>query len=146
MKTTMLPPTKSSMEAVLVGSPNPEVNPKPDRRRFAAEYKRKIVREADACTQAGEVGAMLRREGLYSSHLTGWRQSLRQAEKIAFSDKKRGPKIKITPKDEELAGLRRENGHLKEELRKAKVIIDIQKKLSGLLGFSLNPKESEGTK
>lgn len=117
--------------------PNPEVSPKPGRRRFTAEYKRRIVREADACTQLGEVGSLLRREGLYSSHVTGWRQSLRQAEEVALRAKKRGPKIKKDLKEDELGRLRRENDRLKDELRKAEVIIDIQKKLSELLGIQL---------
>lgn len=125
--------------------PDPEVSSKPERRRFTADYKRRIVREADACTLPGEVGALLRREGIYSSHLAEWRRSLRQAEEIAFTAKKRGPKVKTTPENEELTRLRRENERLKTELRKAEAINEIQKKLAGLFGIQLpqEPMESQ---
>lgn len=123
--------------------PDPEVPAKPERRQFTADYKRRIVREADACTLPGEIGALLRREGLYSSHLTEWRRSLRQAEEVAFSAKKRGPKFK-DPEEGELVQLRRENERLKTELRKAEVINQIQKKLSGLLGIELDSQKPDG--
>lgn len=144
MKTIMLSSRTPSTEVAIM--PNPEVEPKTERRRFTAEYKRRIVREADACTLPGEVGALLRREGIYSSHLAEWRRSLRQAELLAFSAKKRGPKVKVDPRDLELSRLQRENERLKTELMKAGVIIDVQKKLSGLLGISLEPQEPTESK
>lgn len=126
--------------------PNPEVTPRPDRRRFTADYKRRIVREANACTQPGEVGALLRREGLYSSHLTTWRQALKAAEESALSPHKRGPKVTKDPRDAEIARLRQEVERLKSRLDKAEVIIDVQKKLAGLLGVPLNRQQPEETK
>lgn len=140
MKTILLPPTIPAKETLPMTQPNPEVSPKPGRRRFTAEYKRRIVREADACTQLGEVGSLLRREGLYSSHVTGWRQSLRQAEEVALRAKKRGPKIKKDLKEDELGRLRRENDRLKDELRKAEVIIDIQKSSRSSWEFNSQPR------
>ena len=70
---------------------DPEVNAKPERRKFSAEYKRRIIEEADACTEAGQIGALLRREGLYSSNLTHWRQQMSKGALKALSPKKRGP-------------------------------------------------------
>ena len=122
---------------------NPEVNPKPERRQFTAEYKRRIVREVEACTKPGEIGALLRREGLYSSLLADWRRSIRLAEQEALATKKRGPKVKVNENEREIARLRRENERLAGELKKAEVIIDIQKKLSGLLGIPFDPQEPE---
>lgn len=122
---------------------NPEVTPKPDRRQFTADYKRRIVREANACTRPGEVGALLRREGLYSSHLTSWRQALKAAEDTALSPHKRGPKVALDPRDTEVARLRQEVERLKGRLERAEVIIDVQKKLSGLLGMPLDQQPEE---
>lgn len=107
---------------------------KPERRHFTAEYKRRIVREADACTQPGEIGALLRREGLYSSLLTEWRRTVRLAEREALTPRKRGPKPAADAKEEEIARLRQEVDRLKDRLRQAEVIIDVQKKVAALLG------------
>ena len=119
--------------------PDPEVILKAKRRKFAAKYKLRIVKEADACTKPGQIGALLRREGLYASHLSNWRQ-LRQAGQLQALSKKRGRKAQ-DPSVAELAKLRRENKRLRARLEQAEMIIDVQKKLSQILG--LTPAESE---
>ena len=120
----------------------PEVVEKPVRRRFTAEYKRAILKEADRCS-AGEIGALLRREGLYSSHLTGWRRQRDLGELEALSPKKRGRKAKpISPLAKENERLRREVEALGRRLTQAELIIDVQKKIAGLLGIPLNPPEN----
>ena len=123
-------------------TPGPEVVEKPVRRRFTAEYKRAILKEADRCS-AGEIGALLRREGLYSSHLTGWRRQRDLGELEALSPKKRGRKAKpISPLAKENERLRREVEALGRRLTQAELIIDVQKKIAGLLGIPLNPPEN----
>ena len=106
---------------------------KPERRKFSAEYKRRILEEADACTEAGQIGALLRREGLYSSNLTHWRQQMSKGALKALSPKKRGPKP--DPLANENAALRRRIERLEAELKRAETIIEVQKKLSDLLGL-----------
>ena len=118
------------------GGPGPSADaevPVRRRRAFKAEYKSAILREADACTGPGQVGALLRRESLYSSHLAAWRQ---QRDAGGLSPRKRGPKGKSadTKKAEQLE---RENAKLTEELRKARIIIEFQKKVHALLGIPL---------
>jgi transposase-like protein len=114
-----------------------EVTEKRGRRRFPKEYKLRILQEADACTRPGEVGALLRREGLYSSHLTHWREQ-RLDGTLKALERKRGPKPKRTTEQVELAALRRDNEKLREKLRKAEKIIEVQKKLSELLGLDVD--------
>ena len=110
----------------------PEVSEKAVRRRFTAEYKARILDEADRCTEPGQLGELLRREGLYSSHLTTWR---RQRDE-GLSPKRRGRKPAPNKKErQELERLRRENKRLAEELRQARLIIDVQKKVSEMLGI-----------
>jgi len=109
-----------------------EVLPRAQRRRFAAEYKRRILHEADHCTQLGQLGALLRREGLYSSHLTTWR---RQRERGTLSHPQRGP-LAVAPAVQELARVQRENQRLKKRLEQAETIIAVQKKLCDLLGLA----------
>ena len=119
------------------------------RRRFTAEYKRKIVQEADACTQSGEVGALLRREGLYSSHLVNWRAARERGELAGLAPKKRGPKVQEpNPLLTQLAAERREVVRLKAENAKLQLICDVQKKVSQLLGVTLPtmPEDDESTK
>jgi transposase-like protein len=119
---------------------------KPGRRRvFTAEYKRDILRQVDACTEPGEVGALLRREGLYSSHLTKWRQDRKAGELAGLSSNKRGPKGQRAKmvSAREVERLERENKRLRHELQKAKTIITFQKKLSEMLGIATMPPESE---
>ena len=117
-------------------SRDPEVVDKPLRRRFAPSYKLRIVEEADRCTEFGEVGRLLRREGLYSSHLTTWRKAARSGSLKALS-KKRGRKRERNPLEEKVRKLERENTRLEKELHKAHLIIDVQGKVAGLLGLSL---------
>jgi transposase len=114
--------------------PDPEVVPKAKRRKFSAEYKRRILDEADSCTEPGQIGALLRREGLYSSHLTTWRRQRDRGLIQALSPKKRGRKRK-DELEREVARLQRENERLQARLEQAEMIIDVQKKLSKLLGL-----------
>jgi transposase len=120
--------------------PEPEVLPRAKRRQFSAEYKLRILEEADNCTQRGQLGALLRREGLYSSHLSTWRQQRTLGQLEGLSPKKRGRKVQ-NPVDEEVARLQRENERLRDRLEQAEMIIDVQKKLSQLLG--LRPEQAE---
>jgi transposase len=125
--------------------PDPEVSAKPARRRFTAEYKRRILKEADACGPGGIV-ALLRREGLYSSHLVSWRRQREQGEEAALSPHKRGRKT--TPRNPfaaENARLQRENERLQKRLRQAETIIDVQKKLCEMLGLPVATTESNGS-
>jgi transposase len=112
---------------------DPEVNAKPERRQFSAEYKRRILEQADACTEPGQIGALLRREGIYSSNLTHWRQQRAEGSLKALSPKKRGPKP--DPLADENAALRRRIERLEADLKRAETIIEVQKKLSELLGL-----------
>jgi transposase-like protein len=121
--------------------PDPEVVPKAKRRKFTAEYKRRILEEADNCTEAGQIGALLRREGLYSSHLTTWRRQREQGVVKGLSPRKRGRKRK-DELEREVARLQRENERLQANLEQAETIIDVQKKLSRLLGLAT---EENGT-
>ena len=123
--------------------PNPEVVAQAQRRRFTAEYKLRILTEADQAKGAGGIGALLRREGLYSSLLTDWRRERNAANLQAFAPQKRGPKSQHNPLAVEVEQLRRENQRLAEELRKAEIVIDIQKKVAALFGQispSLSPE------
>jgi transposase len=122
--------------------PDPEVVAKPTRRRFTAEYKQRILAEADlAKATPGATGALLRREGLYSSHLVDWRRSRAAGIRQALTPQPRGPKARRSPLVEEAALLRRENQRLTEQLRKAELVIDVQKKLATLLGRPLPDTE-----
>ena len=117
------------------GIPDPAVSEKPVRRRFTAEYKIRMLHEADRCTQPGQLGALLRREGLYSSHLTTWRHQRDAGALAGLTPKRRGRKPKADdPLLAENHRLRRENQRLAEKLRQAEAIIEVQKKLSELLG------------
>jgi len=124
---------------------DPEVSERPVRRRFSADYKLQILRQADACQQSGQLGELLRREGLYSSHLSTWRAQRQQGTLAALTPKKRGRKARDNdPLLEEKRGLERENKRLRERLRQAEVIIDIQKKVAEILGIPLNGPASGG--
>ena len=111
--------------------PRTEVVDRPKRRQFSTAYKLRILEEAERCTKPGEKGALLRREGLYSSNLTTWR---RQRERGELAGAQRGRKAK-TKADKELEQLRRENQQLKRKLEQAETIISVQKKFSQLLGL-----------
>lgn len=113
-------------------APDPEVAPVAQRRFFTRTYKLRILQQADSLTQLGEIGALLRAEGLYSSHLVTWR---RQRESGELGVKKRGKKA-AHPESRELVRLRADKERLQEELEKARAIIEVQKKLSDLLGLS----------
>ena len=118
-----------------------EVVAKAERRRFTAEYKRRIVREADRCTKSGEIGALLRREGLYSSHLVTWRAARDRGELEGLSAKKRGPKVTPPdPQQKKIAEQEREIARLTKRAERAEGLVELQKKLATLLG---TPLESE---
>jgi transposase-like protein len=119
-----------------------EVPAKAKRRSFTAAYKLRILEQADRCTEPGEIGALLRREGLYSSHLAGWREAREKGALSALS-KKRGRTPKESPDAKEIGRLRRENERLREKLRRAETVIDVQKKVSEILGVDLPKVEDD---
>lgn len=120
-----------------------EVVAKAKRRSFTAEYKRDIVRRAEACKGDGDVGALLRTEGLFSSHLAAWRRDVEQRGHEALEAKKRGPKVKEQdPREREVAALRRELAVATARAERAELLVEIQKKLSLLLGMEL-PRPDE---
>jgi len=124
--------------------PDPEVVAEAKRRSFTGEYKLRILTEADAAAaQPGAIGALLRREGLYSSHLVTWRRERQAGMLKGLTPHKRGPKSKRNPQEEEMQKLRRENQRLTEELRKAAIVIDVQKKVGALLGWPLPKADPE---
>ena len=123
--------------------PDPEVVAQAKRRRFTAEYKQRILAEAGHAKGSGGVGALLRREGLYSSLLTTWRRERDAGVRQALAPQKRGPKSKRDPIAEENQQLRRETQRLTEALRKAEIVIDIQKKVAALLGRPILTAEPE---
>ena len=122
---------------------DPEVPAKAKRRRFTAEYKLRVLEEAEASREPGEVAALLRREGLYSSHLAEWRRARRQGSLKALA-KPRGPqghrRDRVAEENEQL---RKENARLRRRLQQAQAILEIQKKASEILGTPLNPSPSE---
>ena len=120
-----------------LGAPDPEVTARHARRRFTPQYKLEILGKADGCTRPGQLGELLRKEGLYSSHLITWR---RQREE-GLTPKKRGRKA--VPVDPRVKKLEQENRRLERRLKKAEAIIDFQKKVHELLGIPLKPFESE---
>lgn len=126
-------PTNGPLKADV---PDPEVTPPIRRRRFTAAYKQRILEEAKRCTQPGELGALLRREGLYASHLTRWRAQHRAGQ---LEPHKRARKA--DPQAAELARLQRENQRLKAQLERAELIIDAQKKLCQLLNLPSYPED-----
>lgn len=122
--------------------PDPEVVERPRRRTFTAEQRLAILREADACTQPGEIGALLRRHGIYSSYLATWRKQRDNGAKAALGQS-RGRKPKYSAAEREVAQLRRENEKLKKELSTAQLVISVQKNVSALLGIALESAETE---
>jgi transposase len=117
--------------------PDPEVTARPKRRRFTAAYKARIVDEAQRCTEPGEIGALLRREGLYSSALTTWRRQYQAGALKGLKDDKRGRRRSRDARNEQLQHLRRENERLTKKLRQAELIIEIQKKVAAMLGHPI---------
>jgi transposase len=115
-----------------------EVVAKAQRRRFTAEYKRRIVREADRCTQPGEMGVLLRREGLYSSHLVTWRAARERGELAGLAPKQRGPQAAPPdPREKQLAEQAREIVRMTKRAERAEALVEIQKKVAALLGVPL---------
>ena len=122
---------------------DPEVLEKPKRRQFTAEYELRILDEAAQCTEPGQIGALLRREGLYSSHLTTWHRQHASGALAALAPRKRGRKV--NPRRAEalrLAELEQENERLRQQLQQAQTIIEVQKKVSSLLGIALSQTEN----
>ena len=134
-----MPPSRAAAPAV----PDPEVPEKAARRRFTAEYKLRILHEADGCVEPGALGALLRREGLYSSHLTTWRRQREQGALEALTPKKRGRRAPH-PLSRRVAELERENAHLQRRLKQAETIIEVQKKVSEILGIPLKSPADAG--
>ncbi len=126
--------------------PDPQVSARPQRRHFSAAYKARVVEEAESCTEPGAIGALLRREGLYSSQLSAWRKLYRAGALQALRDDKRGRKATKHPLVDEVAQLRKANERLAERLERAETIIEIQKKVATMLGIPLNSVENEERK
>ena len=139
--------TDGARRATVV-SPSPapaetEVLAKAQRRRFTAEYRRRIVREADRCTRAGDIGALLRREGLYSSLLATWRAARDRGELEGLTPKKRGPKTNPPdPRDRQLVEQMRETARWKKRAERAEALVEVQKKVAALLGTPLDDERS----
>ena len=124
------------------GGPAIEVMAKATRRRFTTDYKRKLVREADTCTTPGAIGALLRREGLYSSHLTTWRAARERGE-LAGAPKKRGPARRVVdPRDKRIAELERERTRWQKRAERAEALVELQKQVAALLGTPLATETS----
>jgi transposase-like protein len=123
--------------------PDPEVPAYPKRRRFSAAYKARVVEEAEGCSVPGEIGALVRREGLYSSQLSKWRQLYRAGALQALRDDKRGRKTMKHPLEDENERLRKQNERLARRLEQVETIIEIQKKVASMLGIPLNSVENE---
>jgi transposase-like protein len=129
------------------GRPSTEVTEKAKRRRFSAEYKRRILREAEECRQSGEsgaLGALLRREGLYSSHLAKWAEQAERGEQEGLSPKKRGRKPgPVDPNAKRVAELERRVAQLTRRAERAEALVDAQKKISELLGIAMPTDDEE---
>ncbi len=121
--------------------PNPEVLARAKRRTYSGDYKQQVLAEADAARGIGDIGAVLRRHGLYSSHLTKWRQERKSGILEGLAPQKRGPKSKANPLTAENQKLRRDNERLTDRLRKAEIVIDVQKKVAMLLGIPIAETE-----
>jgi len=126
-----------------LATPNPEVIVRHAKRRFTAKYKMEILDAYDRCRSAEERGSLMRREGLYSSHLSNWRKA-RSVGALSALSQKRGRRQTRTPQDEQLALLKAENQRLQEQLSEAETIIDIQKKVSEILGNRIKRPNNNG--
>jgi transposase len=135
--------TSLSGESTVMGTERDvEVVAKAQRRRFSAEYKRRVLREADACHRLGEVSALLRREGLYSSHLAAWRAARQRGELVALSSKRRGPTPqRPDPRDQRITALERELRRAQARAERAEALVEVQKKLAELLGLELPARD-----
>jgi len=124
--------------------PDPEVPAQARRRTFSATYKRRILEKVDQCTEPGEIGSLLRREGLHSSHLTKWRRQRDDGVLNGLSPRKRGPKKEpVNPLARRLEAQERENARLRKKLEHAEIIIEFQKKASEILGITLRSGPDE---
>jgi transposase len=123
------------------GVPDPAVEAKPTRRRFSAEYKLGILREVERAREAGEIGAILRREGLYSSHLVSWRRERDRIAQAGLVARRRGPKRRV--QDPRIKQLERDKARLERKLQQAEIIIAYQKKVAALLEIPLNAPDSD---
>ena len=130
-----------------VAGVDPEVPAKARRRRFAAEYKRRVLREADAARDAGQIGTLLRREALYSSHLNSWRRARERGELAGLAPKRRGRKEKaVNPLTKRVVELERDKRRLERRLKQAELLLEIQKKASQLLEIPLaSPDDEDGS-
>lgn len=135
---------RASGETSSGATPNPEVTPIARRRQFSAAEKQRILSEADRCTEPGQIGALLRREGIYASMLATWRKQRDRAEQAALAPRKRGPKANpALAEARELKKLQEQNARLRRELERAHTIIDVQKKLCTVLGLPTEPDADE---
>lgn len=119
--------------------PEVEVAEKPVRRRFSVEYKRRVLKEADGCVRLGELGALLRREGLYSSHLSTWRGARERGEIAGLAAQRRGPRVVVRDgRDRRVVELEREVRQWQARAERAEALVELQKKVSSLLGIALS--------
>jgi transposase-like protein len=132
-----------AVETLRAATPDPEVPAKVERRHFTAEYRRRMLKEADACQAHGEIGALLRREGLYSSHLANWRRQREQGELVTGRARRRGPTPTLV--DPRVKQLEVENRRLQRKLARAETIITLQKKVAEILGIPLKPLDIDET-
>jgi transposase-like protein len=141
-RATGVPAKDSNRSPVIFSPPDPEVPEKKPRRRFTAAYKLRILREYESCREPGEIGALLRREGLYHSNISTWRRQRDQGALQGLTPRKRGRKAKKhDPIAQKVARLERENRQLTKKLKQAETIIEVQKKISEILGI---PQEKTG--
>jgi len=146
-RATGVDPMAGGRNSQVFSPPDPEVPEKKPRRKFTTKYKLRILAKADACTQLGQLGALLRREGLYSSYLATWRRQRKNGILQAMTPKKRGRKQKEkNPLAKKVAQLEKENWRLQQKLKKADLIIEAQKKMSEILGIAHNLDESDESK
>jgi transposase len=133
-----------TMDVMALSTSEVEVMAKPTRRRYSAEYKLRILREADASTGPGETGALLRREGLYSSNLTAWRKQREKGELEGLSQKRRGPLSKEkNPLADKVKALEKETARLRARAERAEGLVELQKKVSEILGIELKHNGEE---
>lgn len=133
-------------EGLATGRPAPEVMERPVRRTFTAEFKRRVVEEAAACTEPGQLGALLRRHGLYSSHLVTWRRQGKAGALAGLAARRRGRQARVTnPLVATVVKLEREKARLEQRLQQAETIIEFQKKVSELLGIPLRRPGADGS-
>lgn len=143
-RATGVVPMPGGAAPLICSSPDPEVFEKKPRRNFTANYKLRILQQVELCTKPGQIGALLRREGLYSSNLSAWRKQREKGLLQAMTSKKRGRKCKgKNPLAKRVAQLEKENRRLQEKLKKAETIIEVQKKMSEILGINQAPDDNQ---